>query len=348
LQQNARIFEPAQFRFENQIIDQHNRVFNYLRISVIEQCNLRCIYCLPEEGIDLKPLQKLLTYDEILRIINIVSCLGISKIRYTGGEPLIRKDMTELVQETANTPGIQSVHLTTNGLLLYKYAEGLKKAGLHGINISLDTFDAARFFKISRREGVEKVLSNLKLAVDLGFPSVKVNVVVMRGFNDDELGKFAELTRSEKITVRFIELMPFDAHQIWKTGHYLGAEKILQKMKKLFPQMEKAKGSSTEQHIYSIPGYKGKIAVIPSFTRSLCEGCTRIRLTADGNIRNCLYSEEEFNLLAKIRNGANDEEIGQFFKDAMWQKAKDGWESQKTNKDKVKKHHRDSMTQIGG
>jgi cyclic pyranopterin phosphate synthase len=166
----------------------------------------------------------------------------------------------------------------------------------------------------------------------------------MRDFNEDEIPEFCELTKDNTITVRFIELMPFDAHQIWKTGHFFGVELMRKQINELYPDRLTAEGSSTEEHVFRIPGYKGKIALIPSYTRTLCGDCSRIRLTADGKIRNCLYSEEEFNVLPLLRNGASDDEIVQFFREAMWKKVSDGWKAQKEPRIK----HRSSMTQIGG
>ncbi|MEE9166173.1 MAG: GTP 3',8-cyclase MoaA [Candidatus Neomarinimicrobiota bacterium] len=325
------------------IIDQHGRLFDYVRIAVNERCNLRCIYCLPEEGIDFLPSEQLLTSQEIIRIVHILAQLQVTKVRFTGGEPLLRKDMAHLVSQASITPGIESVHITTNGLLLSEYANDLYKAGLHGINISLDTMDRQKFLKITRSDCLDKVLEGLNLALSLPFPSVKVNVVVMRDFNHEEIGDFVELTRDNRLTVRFIELMPFDAHQIWKTGKFFGAEKILEYLSGLYPHMDEEEGSVTEEHVYRIPGHEGKFAVIPSFTRSLCEGCNRIRLTADGKIRNCLYSDNEFDVKKLARQGDSHEKIADLFKRAMWTKLKDGWEAQHRGN-----HLRESMTQIGG
>jgi len=333
---------------ENIIKDQFGRIFDYIRISVIEHCNLRCIYCMPEEGVNFVPRAELLTNDEIQRILGVLSKIGLRKVRFTGGEPLLRNDIIEIIENAVKIDNIESVHMTTNGILLEQMAQNLRQSGLNGLNVSLDTLDKDKFYKISRRHGIEHVWAGLRKAIDLGFPSIKVNTVIMKGFNDNEIAEFAELTKNDQITVRFIELMPFDAHQIWKTGHFFGAELILKELHKLYPEMKLVKGSSTEHHIFRIKDYKGKIAVIPSFTRSLCAGCSRIRLTANGRIRNCLYSEEEHNLLDIMRSGASDEDISRIFKQAMWIKLIDGWEAQKRAKKDTSHNHRKSMTQIGG
>ncbi len=251
--------------------DQFGRIFNYLRISLIENCNFRCVYCMPETGIRFAAPRDLIQSNELIRILKVASGLGITKIRYTGGEPLLRQELTDIVRESVKIEGIDSVNLTTNGLLLHEKIDALKKAGLKGINVSLDTLDAARFVQITRRQGLQQVIDNLTLAIESGFESVKVNMVVLRKFNDDELYQFAEMTRNKSVTVRFIELMPFDAHQIWKTGHFMGVELMIDRFRELYPDLDPATGSYTEKHVYRIPGYKGKIALIPSYTRSLCD-----------------------------------------------------------------------------
>lgn len=329
-------------------MDQFGRVFDYLRIAVTDRCNLRCIYCMPEEGVDFARNEQLLSRPEILRVIRIAARLGVRKIRYTGGEPLLRKDILELIQGAAQTPGIDSIQLTTNGIFLTDRAVELRQAGLDGVNISLDTLDAAKFLKITRRTGVAQVLAGMRAALEAGFSSVKINVVAMRGFNDDELGDFVALTREAPITVRFIELMPFDAHQIWKTGRYFGAKLIHEHLLALFPELPTVTGSATEGMIFQVPGHTGKVAIIPSYTRSICSNCNRVRLTADGQIRNCLYSTTEHDLRAVLRDGGTDEDVAQLLKSAMWLKLKDGWDAQNEHDPGVVHHERESMTQIGG
>jgi len=332
--------------------DQFGRTFDYVRIAVTENCNLRCTYCMPEEGVDFKHGEQILRAEEIIRVIGALARMGIKKVRFTGGEPLVRKDIVKLVEGAANTPGIKTVHLTTNGILFSRYAKNLLSAGLTGVNISLDSLDADKFQRITRRTGVEKVLDSVRLALDLGFPRVKVNVVMMRGFNEDELPAFCELTKEMAVTVRFIEFMPFDAHQIWESGeHFASAENMVDQMKSLYPGIMNSSGTRTEHHIFQVPGYAGKIAVIPAFTRSLCGNCSRIRLTADGRIRNCLYSDDEYDLKSVVRSGDGDDEIIAAFRKAFADKAKDGFESKKRSAVKrinVADIGRVSMTQIGG
>ncbi|MFQ6616391.1 MAG: GTP 3',8-cyclase MoaA [Fidelibacterota bacterium] len=325
------------------LVDTFGRIFNYARIAVNERCNLRCVYCMPEQGVAFRPERKLLTAEEITRVIQILAGVGVEKIRFTGGEPLLRRDIVDLVALASGTPGIQTVSLTTNGLLFRRKGPSLFQAGLAAVNISLDTLDPDRFVAITRRPGLESVLEGLDVALELPISKVKLNMVVMRDFNHMELGEFVELTRDRPLTVRFIELMPFDAHQIWKTGKFLGAERIVEELKALYPDLEALSGSATETYRFTVPGFQGKIGVIPSFTRSLCGDCDRIRITADGKIRNCLYSDNEFNVRDLMRGGGSDEEVTHLFRKAMWAKVSDGWEAQRQGD-----HHRESMTQIGG
>jgi molybdenum cofactor biosynthesis protein A len=325
------------------IIDRFGRSFNYLRLALNEQCNLRCIYCMPEEGIDFRSEDKLLTTEEIFRLIKLTSKMGVSKIRFTGGEPLLRKDLSELVQFAHQCKGIESVHLTTNGLLLSKRIEELEKSGLSGINISLDTLDTDKFKKITRRDGLDMVLNSLQKALASNIQSIKLNIVAMRDFNDDELMDFVELTKDNDITVRFIELMPFDSHQIWKTGKFYGADDIVADIKKQVDALKPIDGSRTEHHIFRVNDYKGKVAVIPAYSRSLCGECNRIRITADGKLLNCLYSQDETNLRDAMRTGKTDMIIKEMIYGTMKKKFKDGWEAQKQGND-----NRESMTQIGG
>jgi molybdenum cofactor biosynthesis protein A len=332
--------------------DRFGRTFDYVRIAVTEKCNLRCTYCMPEEGVDFQGKEKILHSEEILRIIGVLGRMGIKKVRFTGGEPLVRKDIVDLVAGAVATPGIKAVHLTSNGLLFDRYAQRLLDAGLTGVNISLDTMDSEKFVRITRREGLEKVKESIEQALDMGFPRVKVNVVLMRGFNEGELEDFTELARDHRLTIRFIEFMPFDGNQIWETGgHFASAESLVKQIETLYPGIQPAPGTRTEHHIFQGPGHAGKIAVIPAFTRSLCGNCSRIRVTADGNVRNCLYSDQEYGLRELIRAGGSDDEIVDVFRKAFAEKEKDGFESKKTSSAQqvaVKDIGRTSMTQIGG
>ena len=325
------------------IVDKHNRSFNYLRLAVNEYCNLRCIYCMPEEGLPLRNKNELLSTKEIKKLIKISGQLGVTKIRFTGGEPLLRKDISELVKYAVNLNGIKSVNLTTNGILLNKYLEDLQLAGLSGINISLDTLRSDRFIKITRRNNLREVLDNIQLAIKSNIPSIKINVVAMRDFNHDELMDFVNLTMENDITVRFIELMPFDSHQIWKTGKFYKSKDILKDIQEKSNEIKLIDGSNTEYYALQLQGAKGKVAIIPSYTRSLCGKCNRIRITADGKLLNCLYSEDGFNLKTIIQNGGSDEELRSIILKSFLNKYKDGWLAQNNSQ-----NQRESMSQIGG
>ena len=298
---------------------------------------------MPEKGIELLNEDLYLSQLEIKRIISLFAQMGISKIRFTGGEPLLRKDIPNLIRYAKYKCGINQVYLTTNGILLNKYISQLEAAGISGINISLDSLKPERFEKITRRNKLEQVLSNIKLVQDSKVPSLKINVVFMRGFNDDELLDFVELTKTSNLTIRFIELMPFDAHQIWKTGKFYKSEDIVKDLKNQVKGLRPVTGSNTEHYIFQVDKYLGKVAVIPSYSRNLCANCNRIRVTADGSLKNCLYSKEEKSLRDLIREGALDEELEETVRNSFFAKRKDGWEAQK-----VKGNIRESMTQIGG
>ena len=329
------------------LVDRFGRTFDYLRLAIIEKCNLRCIYCMPEEGIDFAPQSELLTYAEHLRLIRVAAVAGVTKVRFTGGEPLTHPKILALVSGAVATPGIESVHITTNGLMLKGMAQDLKAAGLHGLNISLDTLREDRFAQIARRPRLADALAGLEAALSAEFATVKINVVALRGFNDDEVTDFAELTRDNNITVRFIELMPFDAQQIWKTGTFLRLDFIRQQLEETYGVLESDSGSATESTVFRVPGYAGKVALIPAYTRTLCSSCNRIRITADGKIRNCLYSQNETDLLGPLRAGAGDKEILALLRGSMLAKLKDGWLAQKAAGDDSGRT-RISMTEIGG
>ena len=326
-----------------QLTDNFGRVFDYLRVAVAEKCNLRCIYCMPEKGMDFQPNYKLLSAAEIQKILTVTAELGVKKVRFTGAEPLMRKDIIQIIKEAQEIFGIDEVHLTTNGLLLHRMLPQLSEIGISGINISLDTLDAARFLQLTRREGLETVLKNIQLALDAGIPKIKLNMVVLKEFNSDEILPFVELTRKFPLTVRFIELMPFDDYQIWDTGKFLSAKDILEILQEAYPRLKAYPGSRTEFYHYGIPGHMGRVAVIPSFSRDMCSSCNRIRLTADGRIMNCLYARDEFNLRELMRNKGTDEQISRMFQTAMMLKAKDGFLAQNITPAK-----RSSMSMIGG
>lgn len=281
------------------LTDRHGRTHRSLRISIVDKCDLRCTYCMPEDQHFLKR-EELMTREEIATIARLfVERYGVSKIRLTGGEPLLRPDAVGIVRDLLTLP--VKLGLTTNALTLHRHLDGLVDAGLKGINVSLDTFDAERFKRIARRDGFEQVWANIRLALERGL-RVKVNVVVMRGVNDDEILRFVELTRDHPVHVRFIEFMPFAGNRWGRERVYTYAEMLghigsVHSFEKL-----KDDAHSTAK-AYRVGGWPGTFAVISTVTEPFCGDCDRLRLTAEGRMRNCLFAREETDLLSALRRG---------------------------------------------
>ena len=304
--------------------DSFQRPINYLRISVTDRCNLRCIYCMPSEGLPLMPHSEILSYEEIFTIVQAAAELGINKIRLTGGEPLVRLDLTQLVRMLAQIEGVDDLSLTTNGVLLSRYAIQLKEAGLRRVNISLDTLHSDRFQRITRYAKLDDVLNGIRAAQATGLLPVKINMVVMRGINEDEVLDFARLTLGEELHVRFIELMPFGqecgsstegeittgsfvpVQEIWDSIAPLGA------LQPCLPSVGNGPAS-----YFRLPGAKGTIGFISPVSEHICFGCNRLRLTADGHLRPCLLSDYEIDLKKPLRAGASLEELKQLIREAV-------------------------------
>ena len=270
--------------------DQFGRKINYLRLSVTDECNLRCRYCMPGACIMGKP-EKELSCDELIEITRASIGCGINKIRITGGEPLIRPDILEITDAVAALDGITEVCLTTNGTLLSEYADGLKKAGLARLNISLDSLDGACFRGVSRGGSLNSVLEGLRSAVDAGFKRIKINTVLMEGINDHEIPTLAELTLQNDIDLRFIELMPIGECSEWSRNHFMETSAVLQAL----PLLEET-GMDGVARRYHLPGILGTIGLISPLSSHFCHSCNRIRVTSDGKIKPCLHSSEEYNL----------------------------------------------------
>lgn len=283
--------------------DNFEREITYLRISVTDRCNLRCKYCMPPEGIEKKDHEKLLSLEEMYRIIKVSTKLGIKKIRFTGGEPLVRLGLPKLIKNVSQLEGIKEITLTTNGMLLPKYIEELKEAGLNRVNISLDTLNSERYKDITRGGDFNKVMEGIKAAQEYGMKPIKINVVLMKGFNDDEIEDFAKLTIDKDIIVRFIELMPFGEGYSWTKDKYLNNSRVLEKLDNL-ETIDYDKGSPSRY--YKVKGARGKIGLINPISRHFCNTCNRIRLTADGNIKPCLHSDLEIDMKKYL---GSDEDI---------------------------------------
>ncbi|CAD7702426.1 unnamed protein product [Ostreobium quekettii] len=292
------------------LTDTFGRHHSYLRISLTERCNLRCQYCMPAEGVDLTPKDDLLTTRELLRLAQLFVANGVNKIRLTGGEPTVRKDIVELTGALARIPGLRTLAMTTNGLALTRKLPALKEAGLNALNISLDTLRPDRFEKFTRRRGHDRVLQAIDLALELGYDPVKVNVVVMRDQNDDEILDFVELTREKAINVRFIEFMPFDGN-LWSGRKLVSYNEMFQTIASHFPggpiRCADPKGEVAKN--FRIPGFKGSLSFVTSMTKAFCGDCNRVRLMADGNLKVCLFGANEVSLREAMRDGASDDEL---------------------------------------
>ncbi|CAG0879539.1 unnamed protein product [Cyprideis torosa] len=289
--------------------DEFGRRHDYLRISVTERCNLRCTYCMPEEGVKLSPNSKLLTTDEIVRLTTLFASEGVTKVRLTGGEPTVRKDIVEIIGRIKDIRGIESVAITTNGITLKRKLPDLKLAGLDKINISLDTLVPAKFELMTRRLGFERVMDGIEKAIELGYSPVKINVVVMRGINDEEISDFVAWTEHQPLNIRFIEYMPFDGNK-WNTKKMVPYFEMLDRVKAQWPALERMKDSPNDTSKgYRVPGFAGCIGFISSMTENFCGSCNRLRLTADGNMKVCLFGNSEVSLLDLLREECSDEEL---------------------------------------
>ncbi len=323
------------------IYDAFHRAITYLRVSITDRCNLRCRYCVPKEGIKKLPHEEILRYEEILRIVKIAAQMGFKKVRITGGEPLVRKDVVYLIEKIGKIEEIEKVCLTTNGVLLPEMAVDLYKAGLRHINISLDTLNPEKYAYITRVSVFERVWRGIKKAIEIGFNPVKINVVLMKGFNDDEIVDLAKLSLTMPLAVRFIEFMPLNHTQIVYENAFLSAEEAMQKLKKL-GDLEEIPSSPLDGPAkrYKIKGSLGEIGFITALSNHFCSRCNRLRLTPDGQLRPCLFSGLEWDLKTPLRQGADDVKIRAIMEDAIAHKPK--------NHGHVKFATHRPMSRIGG
>lgn len=291
------------------LTDSFHRKIDYLRLSITDRCNLRCVYCMPEDGVAKSDHSEILSYEEVVRLARISISMGISKVRITGGEPLVRKDALSLCESIARMPGLRSLTLTTNGVLLSEHAEGLLRAGVKRVNISLDTLKPERFLQISRRDLFGRVWEGIMAAWRAGFSPVKLNTVIMAGVNDDEIEDLAGLTFRYPFHVRFIEFMPFQESHY--ESRFIPASEILERLRLMGPLEESSDGGDSfgpAQH-YAFKGAMGKIGIISPVSDHFCPSCNRLRLTADGKLRTCLFSVEETDLRKLLRETASDQDI---------------------------------------
>ncbi len=328
------------------LFDNHGRVVNYLRLAVTDRCNLRCFYCMPEEGIEYVARKELLTYEEMIRIVSIFAHYGISKVRITGGEPFLRKGMLPFLYKVSSIKGIDELNITTNGTLTSGLVPDLKKMGVRSVNLSLDSLDRDRFFEITRRDELDKVLKTLDQLLAHQIPT-KINAVVMDGKNDEDILPMVALTKDAPISVRFIEEMPFNgtgaqAQQALR-WHFRA---IIEHIESRY-QLTKLKDAPNSTSLnYQIKGFKGTIGVIPAFSRTFCGTCNRIRLTPQGVLKTCLYGDGVFNIKNLMRAGATDDQLGVALTEALGNRAKDGFEAE--SRRAFGRPSQDSMATIGG
>ncbi len=289
------------------MLDNHNRVINYLRLSVTDRCNLRCIYCMPEQGMQYVPHQEILSYEEMLRLARLSVQVGIRKIRLTGGEPLIRKGFTGFLEKLCKIKGLKDVTLTTNGVLLKGLARALRGCGICRINVSMDTLRRDRFRQITRRDYFDKVWEGIEEANHVGLNPLKINVVAMKGINDDEYLEFARLTLKKPYNVRFIELMPFGEKNTRTKDKFISTKEIfnqIQTLGPLHPIHHNPLDGPSERYI--LEGARGEIGFIGALSHHFCNHCNRLRLTADGHLKGCLFSDQETNIKMPLREGRGD------------------------------------------
>jgi cyclic pyranopterin phosphate synthase len=323
------------------LADSHGRILRDLRVSITDRCNFRCLYCLPETEAAQNfyrghwanmpnsapivqqwvPKSHLLTFEEIERLVRIAAKFGIQKIRLTGGEPLLRHDAEDLVARIAKIPGIEDLAMTTNGFLFQQKALALRQAGLRRVSFSMDSLDRDNFRKITGRDGLTEVLQSIKLAQELGFDPVKVNAVVIRGINDHEIEALAEFARAQDLSFRFIEFMPLDSARAWLKEMVVPGREVLARLQSRFDlrPISTDNPSSTSKR-WAFPDGRGEIGIIAPVSEPFCGHCNRIRLTADGKIRTCLFSVAEHDSRVLLRGDASDDAIAEWLKDVVWQK----------------------------
>jgi GTP 3',8-cyclase len=302
----------------NPLVDLHHRHIRYLRVSITDRCNLRCRYCMPASGVEWVPHDQIMSYEEHLRILGICIPRGVEKVRVTGGEPLLRKGLVEFISSIGAIDGIKDLSLTTNGLLLSSMAPALKHAGLKRVNVSLDTLEREKFSYITKVDAFERVVEGILSALDHGLTPLKINVVAIRGFNDDEIPAFAHMTLNIPVQIRFIELMPLGCVARYPDHERITAPEIMRAIEQIHGPLEPLDAGLGPALIYRIPGAKGSIGLIGSMSEhGFCEKCNRIRITAKGTLRPCLFSGNEIDLLGPMRKGIMDRELEELIEEGV-------------------------------
>jgi cyclic pyranopterin phosphate synthase len=303
------------------LYDAHGRRIGDLRVSVTDRCNFRCQYCMPAEGLPWLQRDQVLTFEEIVRLVRVFASMGVADLRLTGGEPLVRQEFPSLVAMLAEIDELDDIAITTNGYLLERDAAALVAAGAKRFNVSLDALSRDRFFQITRRDSLPRVLDGLRaLARHPEAHPIKVNCVAMRGFTEDEVIPFAEFARAEPYQVRFIEFMPLDADRAWKAEDVLSGDEIRAMINAVYPLEALEREPHATAKVYRFADGKGEIGFINPVSEPFCSDCNRIRLTAEGELRTCLFSQHETDLREPMRAGASDYELEQLVRDAVWRK----------------------------
>jgi molybdenum cofactor biosynthesis protein A len=326
------------------LTDNHGRQLNYLRLAVTDRCNLRCFYCMPEDGLNWLSRKELMSFEELLRICSLMVNMGIDKIRITGGEPFVRKDMMALLTSISQLQGLKELVITTNGVLTAPFVSQLKEIGIKSVNLSLDTLDRNRFFAITRRDEFPGVMKTLEAMLHQDI-EVKINTVVMAGKNTQDIVPLVDLTKELPVSVRFIEEMPFNGDGHSYSGITWDYVRILEEIKTAFPDLRKiADPKFSTAYNYHIGGHAGTIGIIAAYSRTFCGTCNRIRLTPEGTLRTCLYDNGVLNLKDSMRKGLNDDDIRQLLLNAFNNRERDGWDAEK----KRAESPHESMASIGG
>ncbi len=321
--------------------DELGRNINYLRISVTDRCNLRCQYCMPEEGIHKKLHDELLTLEEIYQIVEAATALGVNKIRITGGEPLVRRGLTDLIKKISGLEEIKDIAMTTNGILLKDYAKSLKEAGLNRVNISLDSLDEQKYREITRGGSLKDVLEGIEVSKEEGLFPIKLNVVLVGGFNDNEILDFAKLTMKEEIHVRFIELMPIGQAASWAKRNFISNDFVKEQLGEIISV--KGNDPSSPARYYKLPGAKGEIGLINPISSQFCMYCNRIRLTADGKLKPCLHSDKEIDIKKVLSEDNRKYNLQRVIKEAILSKPAKHTLNERDNQPIVR-----DMVEIGG
>jgi molybdenum cofactor biosynthesis protein A len=325
------------------IIDQHNRHINYMRLAVTDRCNLRCSYCMPEFGMKFLPKTAILSFEEMLRLCDITAKMGVNKVRITGGEPFVRNDLMKFLSQLSAIDGINEISLTSNGVLTAPHLKELKALGVKNINLSLDTLNKQRFFEITKRDEFDQVMSTLYQMLELDF-KVKINAVIMEGQNTVDILPLTAFAKTNDVSVRFIEEMPFNGHGLNSPVLNWDFVKILAEIKSQYPDIQKLKDEKNlTSYNYQIPGHRGTIGIIAAYSRTFCGTCNRIRVTAQGELRTCLYEQKGLNIKELMRSGSANESIAEAIYSAVYKRPINGFEAEKLGS-KIS----ESMSAIGG